>query len=124
MRWLYFGHSNNPFTLVIGSYHTIRLINIRSYIDRLQSFLQQTKSSVHYDYVDTSMFINKISTTHIYNLYDGVGPLIFITDLLYYRSLKDNILFLLIGTNSGLFVIKNQDQTPIQIPFPKSISDN
>ena len=78
--------SNNPFTLVIGSYHTVRLINIRSYIDRLQSFIRkQNKSSRHIMIMlITSMFINKISTTHIYNLYDGVGPLIIITDLLFY----------------------------------------
>jgi len=66
------------------------------------------------------MFINKVATTHIYNLYDGDGPLIIITDLLFYTLSNDNLL-LLVGTTSGLFVIKHQEQLPIQIVFPKSI---
>jgi hypothetical protein len=68
------------------------------------------------------MFINKVPTTHLYNLYGGDGPLIIITDLLFYLSSKDNIpLLLLVGTTSGLFVIKHQEQSPIQLAFPKSI---
>jgi hypothetical protein len=69
------------------------------------------------------MFINKVSTTHVYNLYDGDGPLITITAFLFYPFSKDNTL-LLVGTTSGLFVIKyqeKQDQSPIQLSFPKSI---
>lgn len=66
------------------------------------------------------MFIHKVSTTRIYNLYDGVGPLIRITDLLFYRSSNDNLL-LLVGTTSGLFVINQQDQSLIQLTLPKSI---
>jgi hypothetical protein len=99
----------------------VRFINIRSYIDRLQTFIRkQNKPSAQFDYVDSSMFINKVSTTHIYNLYDGDGPLINITDLLFYQLSKNNIL-LLVGTTSGLFVIKHQEQSPIQLAFPKSI---
>lgn len=67
------------------------------------------------------MFINKISTTHIYNLYDGIGPLIIITDLLFYSSSKTNLPILLVGTSSGLFIIKQEEQSPSQILFPKSI---
>ncbi|CAF0779924.1 unnamed protein product [Adineta steineri] len=118
-------HSSNPFTLVIGSYHTVRFINIRSYIDRLQSFIRkQNKPTVPFDYVDSSMFINKVSSTHIYNLYDGHGPLILITDLLFYPLSNNNNSVLLVGTTSGLFVIKYQDkqnQSPIQLALPKSI---
>lgn len=66
------------------------------------------------------MFIDKISTTHIYNLYDGIGPLIHITDLLFY-SLSKTDLLLLVATNSGLFLIKHEEQAPIQLAFPKSI---
>lgn len=107
---------------MIGSYHTIRWINIRSYIDRLQSFLRKkNQSSTPFDYVDSSMFINKVSTTHIYNLYAGDGPLIVITDLLFYQSSRDRTLLLLVGTTSGLFLIKNGDQSPIQLALPKSI---
>jgi hypothetical protein len=114
-------HVNNPFTLVIGSNHTVRFINIRSYFDRLQSFLRkQAKPSATFDYDDSSMFIHKVSTTYIYNLYEGVGPLIRITDLLFYQSSNDNLV-LLVGTTSGLFVINHQNQSPIQLAFPKSI---
>lgn len=92
------------------------MINIRTYINRLQTFLRKTsRSSIQFDYVDSSVFIPKISTTHIYNLYGGDGPLITITDLLFHRSL------LLVGTTSGLFVIKEGDQFPMQLPLPKSI---
>lgn len=65
--------------------------------------------------MDSSVFIPKVSTTHIYNLYGGDGPLITITDLLFHRS------FLVMGTTSGLFVIKDGDQSPMQLPLPKSI---
>ncbi len=117
MTW----HSSNPFTLVIGSYHTVRFVNIRTYIDRLQSFIRkQNKPSAIFDYADSTMFINKIPTTHVYNLYDGDGPRITITDLLCCSISKDNIL-LLVGTTSGLFVIKQSEQIPIQLAFPKSI---
>ncbi|CAF3907389.1 unnamed protein product, partial [Rotaria sp. Silwood1] len=117
-------HSCNPYTLVVGSYHIVRFINIRSYIDRLQSFIRkQNKPAAQFDYVDSSMFINKVPITHIYNLYSGYGPLINITDLLFCPLSKDNIV-LLVGTTSGLFIIKYQDkqeQLPIQLAFPKSI---
>ena len=61
------------------------------------------------------MFVQKVSTTHLYNLYSGNGPLITITDLLYRRS------SLLVGTTSGLFVVRKGDQSPMQLAVPKSI---
>jgi hypothetical protein len=64
------------------------------------------------------MFINKVQTTHIYNLYSGDGPLIVINDLLVYNNV------LLVGTTSGLFLIKQQEKSPIQIAFPQSIWTN
>ncbi|CAF3974051.1 unnamed protein product, partial [Rotaria magnacalcarata] len=117
-------HSSNPCMLAIGYDHIVRFINIRSYIDRLQSFIRkQKKPAAQFDYVDSSVFINKIPTTHMYNLYSGQGPLVNITDLLFYPLSKDNIV-LLVGTTSGLFIIKykeKQQQSPIQLAFPKSI---
>ncbi|CAF2636526.1 unnamed protein product [Rotaria sp. Silwood2] len=117
-------HSSNPYTLAIGSYHIVRCINIRSYIDRLESFIRkQNKPTAQFDYADSSMFINKVPITHVYNLYSGYGPLINITDLLFCSLSKDNIV-LLVGTTSGLFIIRyqeKQEQLPIQLAFPKSI---
>ncbi|UJR31091.1 hypothetical protein I4U23_018599 [Adineta vaga] len=117
-------HSNDPYVLVIGSYHTVRFINIRSYIDRVQTFIRkQNKPTVQFDYVDSSMFINKVCTTHIYNLYEGAGPLITITDLLFYPLAIDHTV-LLVATTAGLFLIKYQEkqcQSPIQLVLPKSI---
>lgn len=112
MTW----HVSNPLTLIIGSYHTVRFINIQSYIDRLRAFLRKrTQPAVLFDYVDSSMFVHKVSTTHLYNLYGGDGPLITITDLLFHQST------LLVGTTSGLFVLRKGDQSPMQLPLPKSI---
>ena len=89
--------------------------------NRLQSFIRkQNKPNVKFDYTDSSEFINKIPTTHFYNLYNDNGPLIIINDLLFY-PLSNNNNVLLVGTSSGLFMIKHQDKTPIQLAFPKSI---
>ncbi|CAF1086463.1 unnamed protein product [Rotaria sordida] len=112
-------HSTDPSTLVIGSYHSVRYINIQSYIDRLLSFIRKkTSSTAQFDYVESAMFINKISSTYVYNFDNGDDTILHITDLLFYSLSKTNIL-LLVGTTSGLFIIKNQ--TPIQLKFPKSI---
>ncbi|CAF1141100.1 unnamed protein product [Adineta ricciae] len=116
--------SNDPYLLAIGSYHTVRFINIRSYIDRVQSFIhKQSQSSILFDCDDTSMFVNKVSTTHVYNLYEGIGPLINITDLLFYPLSRDRTV-LLVSTTSGLFLINYQEkqcQSPVQLALPKSI---
>ena len=69
------------------------------------------------------MFVNRIDTTHLYNLRSGYGPSILITDLLFY-PLSDLLHVLLVGTTAGLFLIRygeSQDQSLIQLAFPKSL---
>ena len=106
-------------TLVIGSYHSVRFLNIKSYINRFLSFVRkQTKPTAQFDYDDSTMFVNKISSTHIYHFDDGDNSTIYITDLLFYPISKDNIP-LLVGTTSGLFVV--QEKSPMKLIFPKSI---
>ena len=62
------------------------------------------------------MFINKVHTTHIYSLYEGAGPLINITDLLFYPLSNDQTV-LLVGTTSGLFLIKYQEKQCLDYRF-------
>ncbi len=105
--------------MAIGSYHTVRFLNIQSYLDRLLSFVgKQNKPAAQFDYVESAIFPNKISSTHVYNFDNGDDSIIHITDLLFYPISKDKNL-LLVGTTSGLFVIR--DQTPIKLTFPKSM---
>jgi hypothetical protein len=101
--------------LVIGSYHTVRFLNIQTYLDRFRSFIgKQKKSIVQFDYVEST----KISTSQVYNFDNGDDSILQITDLLFYPISKDKNL-LLVGTTSGLFVI--QEQIPIKLTFPKSM---
>lgn len=78
-----------------------------------------------FDYVDSTLFMSTISTTSMYNLdAGGEHPSISITDLLFYPLLITKNLLLLVGTTSGLFVIKyreKQEQQVIQLALPKSI---
>jgi hypothetical protein len=111
---------------VIGSSNTVRCITIRSYIDRLQSFIsKRNRTTIPFDYVDSTCFIKTVSTTRLYRLdVGGDGPLILITDLLVYCQSTTNIYLLLVATTSGLFVIRyreKHEQTLIQIALPKSI---
>jgi len=112
-------HSNDPSNLFIGSYHTVRYLNIQSYIDRFRSFIrkQNKSAAVQFDYIDTAIINNKISSTNVYNFDNGDDTILHITDLLFIS--KDKNPLLLVGTTSGLFVI--QEQTPIRLAFPKSM---
>jgi len=108
-------------TLVVGSYHTVRFLNIATHINRLRTYIRkQNQTSVLVDCIESSEFVSKISSTHIYNLYSGTGPMIFITSLLFYPLTNDETI-LLVGTSLGLFIINHRQQTPIQLAFPKSI---
>ncbi|CAF0798628.1 unnamed protein product [Rotaria sp. Silwood1] len=112
-------HATDPSTLVIGSYHSVRYLNIQSYIDRLLSFIRKkTSPTAQFDYVESTMFANKILSTHVYNFDNGDDTILHITDLLFYSLSKTNIP-LLVGTSSGLFVI--QEQKPMRLTFPKSM---
>ena len=109
-------------TLVIGSYHSVRFLNIKSYINRFLSFVRKrTKPIAQFDYDDSTMFVSKISSTRVYQFDDGDNSTIHITDLLFYPISKDNIP-LLVGTTSGLFVI--QENSPMKLKFPKSVWTN
>ena len=101
--------------LVIGSYNTVRFLNIQSYLDRFRSFIgKQKKSALQFDYADST----KIPSSQVYNFDNGDNSILQITDLLFYPMSKDKQI-LLVGTTSGLFVI--QEQTPIKLTFPKSM---
>ncbi|CAF3709015.1 unnamed protein product [Rotaria socialis] len=112
-------HAGDPSTLVIGSYHSVRFLNIQSYIDRLGSFIRKkTSAAAQFDYIDSTAFVNKISSTQVYNFDNGDDSIMHITDLFFCPLSKHNIP-LLVGTSSGLFVIQNQ--TPMRLTFPKSM---
>ncbi|CAF1027500.1 unnamed protein product [Adineta steineri] len=110
---------SQPTTLVTGSYNTVRFLNIKSYLDRFRSFVRkQNKPATQFDYVESTLCDNKISSTHVYHFDNGDDTVINITDLLFYPMSKDNHI-LLVGTTSGLFII--HDQTPKKLTFPKSM---
>lgn len=113
-------------TLIIGSYNTVRCVNIRSYITRLQTFIRkQNKSPMPYDYVDTTLFLSHVSTTNLYHLdAGGNGSLILVTDLLFIPASKKNSSLILVGTTSGLFLIRyreKREDNVIQLVLPKSV---
>ncbi|CAF4835955.1 unnamed protein product, partial [Rotaria magnacalcarata] len=81
-----------------GSYHSVRFLNIQSYIDRLGSFIRKkTSPAAQFDYIDSTAFVNKISSTQVYNFDNGDDSIIHITDLFFYSLSKHNIP-LLVGT--------------------------
>ena len=101
--------------------HTIQFVFLifNNYLDRFRSFIRkQNKPIAQFDYIESAVFVNKISSTQIYNFDNGDDTIIQITDLLIYSISKDKDL-LLVGTSSGLFVI--QEQIPIRLTFPKSM---
>lgn len=105
--------------MIIGSYHSVRFLNIQCYLDRLQSFIRKkTSPAAKFDYTDSVPLINKITSTQTYNFDNGDDTILHITDLLFYPLSKTNVP-LLVGTSSGLFVI--QKQIPMRLTFPKSM---
>ncbi|CAF0810307.1 unnamed protein product [Adineta ricciae] len=111
--------SSNPSILIIGSYHTVRFLNIQCHLDRFLSFIRkQNKPIAQFDYVETAAANNKLSSNHVYYFDNGDDSVLSVTDLLCYPSTKENML-LLVGTTSGLFVI--HEQTPIRLTFPQSM---
>ena len=109
-------------TLVIGSYNTVRLINIQTYLERFRTFIRkQKKSNVQqqFDYVESGTFNPKISSSYVCNFDNGDDSILQITDLLYYRNSSEKSRILLVGTTAGFFYIQNQ--TPTRLTFPKSL---
>lgn len=70
--------------------------------------------------IPSNLVAPKVSITQTYHLDHGDGSLIRITDLLIYPMSKaTEPSLLLVGTTSGLFVIR--DQSPMKLTFPKSM---
>ena len=106
MTW----HTSNRSTLIVGSFSTVRLLNIQAYLDRLLAFVRQQSKPL-------ASFAPRLSITETYHLDNGDDSVLHITDLLMCPVSAGSVL--LVGTTSGLFVIR--EQTPMKIAFPTSV---
>jgi hypothetical protein len=104
--------------LIVGSYHTVRVIDIQMYLDRLQVFIDRSTQSIkQFDDNHSTSLINQVSFKHVYHIDESRLQ---ITDLLIYSISNETDRYrLLIGTTSGLYVIR--EQMPMKLTFPKSM---
>lgn len=115
-------------TLVVGSDFTIRCVNLTSYVSRIRCFIRKSNENRNqFDFDDRKDFVRNSSISHVFHLngdHQGKARLI-ITDVLCCSLKTGNNPVILVGTTSGVFVVryreKKLEQTVIQLALPKPI---